>query len=56
MQEIIEFLIQNPDVVEKVKNGTASLLHVGDEEVKSILSVLLNNANELRVEMWKKLY
>ncbi|MFS8631552.1 MAG: competence pheromone ComX, partial [Bacillales bacterium] len=37
--DIIQFLIKNPEVLEHLRNGTASLLGVGQEEVKAILQV-----------------
>ncbi|AXI01087.1 competence pheromone ComX [Sporosarcina sp. PTS2304] len=42
MQEIIQFLINNVDVLEKVKDGTASLVGVSREELKAILEVFFN--------------
>lgn len=42
MQEIIQFLVQNADVLQKVQEGTASLIGVSTEEVKAILDVFFN--------------
>ncbi|MBE1555111.1 competence pheromone ComX [Sporosarcina limicola] len=39
MQEVIQFLVNNSDVVEKVKEGKASLLGVNAEESKAILEI-----------------
>ncbi|MBP3041266.1 competence pheromone ComX [Bacillaceae bacterium Marseille-Q3522] len=33
MQKVIQYLIENSDVLEKVKNGSASLVGVNGEEV-----------------------
>ncbi|MEK5272301.1 competence pheromone ComX [Aeribacillus sp. FSL K6-8394] len=37
MQEIVNFLIENPDVLEKVVNGQASLIGVKLEELLGII-------------------
>lgn len=42
MQEIIQFLMQNADVLGKVQEGTASLIGVSAEELKAILEVFFN--------------
>lgn len=39
MQEIIQFLINNADVLSKIKEGAASLVGVSSEELKAILEV-----------------
>jgi competence protein ComX len=39
MQEMIQFLVNNADVLIKVKEGTASLIGVNSEEVKAILEI-----------------
>ncbi|WP_084787834.1 competence pheromone ComX [Anaerobacillus alkalidiazotrophicus] len=52
MQEIIQFLIKNPDVLERVKNGLASLVGVSYEEVAAILNVF-TNSGITRVELWR---
>lgn len=44
MQEIIQFLVNNPDVLGKVKEGTASLVGVNGEELKAILDVIFGDA------------
>jgi competence protein ComX len=36
MQDIVNFLIQNPDVIEKVVEGKASLLGVRLDELKVV--------------------
>ncbi|MBU7591438.1 competence pheromone ComX [Metabacillus halosaccharovorans] len=38
MDIIINYLIENPDILEKVKNGTASLLGVTEDEKSAILT------------------
>lgn len=45
MQEIVNFLVENPEVVEKVASGEASLLGVKNvEEVLGLVEGLLNTA------------
>jgi hypothetical protein len=39
MQDVIQFLINNADVLQMVKEGTASLVGVSPEELKAILEV-----------------
>lgn len=41
MQEIVNFLIENPDVLEKVVNGQASLLGVELEDVLGLIEGIL---------------
>ncbi|MEK3807371.1 competence pheromone ComX [Bacillus sp. FSL H8-0547] len=45
MQEIVNFLVENPEIVEKVVNGEASLLGVKNvDEVLGLVEGLLNTA------------
>ncbi|MDF2606246.1 MAG: competence pheromone ComX [Bacillales bacterium] len=39
MEKVISFLIENPEVLFKLKEGTASLLGVSAEEVFAIIEV-----------------
>ena len=39
MQDVIQYLINNADVLLKVKEGTASLVGVSPEQLKAILEV-----------------
>jgi competence protein ComX len=41
MQEIVNFLIENPDVLEKVVNGQASLLGVELDDVLGLIEGIL---------------
>ena len=52
MQDIIHFLVQNPDVVQKVKEGTASLVGVSLDEVKIILD-LVSDTFQMRAGYWQ---
>ncbi|PYZ98740.1 competence pheromone ComX [Alteribacter lacisalsi] len=42
MKEVVQFLLENPDLVEKVKNGTVTLIGVSKSEAEAIISVLHN--------------
>lgn len=41
LQEIIRFLAENPDVLEQVKEGTASLIGVSEDEKQAILKAFV---------------
>ena len=47
MQGTIEFLINNTEVLNKVKEGTASLVGVSAEEVKAILEVFFGGQGQI---------
>lgn len=53
MQEMVQYLINNMDVLEKVKEGTASLIGVNSEELKAILEVFFNDSIAPKVEYWR---
>lgn len=53
MQDIIEFLINNTDVLKKVKEGTASLVGVNPEEVKAIIEVFSNGSIAPKAYFWQ---
>lgn len=40
LADIINFLLNNPDVLEKVQEGTASLIGLSETEQRAILDVL----------------
>lgn len=42
MQDIIQFLINNADVLSKVKEGSVSLIGVSPEELRAILEVFFD--------------
>ncbi|WP_082732073.1 competence pheromone ComX [Sporosarcina sp. HYO08] len=44
MQEVIQFLVQNSDVLNKIKEGQACLIGVSAEELTAILDVFLDAA------------
>lgn len=52
MQDVIQFLINNTDVLNKVKEGTASLIGVNAEEVKAILEVFFDGAVTPKAYFW----
>ncbi|MFC4387854.1 competence pheromone ComX [Gracilibacillus marinus] len=47
MQQIIQFLINNGDVLSKVKEGKASLVGVSSEEQKAIVEVFFEQHDNL---------
>jgi competence protein ComX len=47
MQEIVNFLIENPDVLEKVVNGQASLLGVALDDVLGVIEGILETGKLL---------
>lgn len=53
MQEIVKYLIENKDVLLKVKEGTASLMGVDSEELKALLDVFLGEHIVPSVFYWK---
>lgn len=53
MQDIIQFLINNHDVLNKVREGTASLVGVSPEEVKAILEVFFDGTITPRAYYWQ---
>lgn len=53
MQEIIQFLISNEEVLNKVKDGTVSLIGVNAEEVKAILEILSDGVSLPKAYLWK---
>lgn len=52
MQGIIQFLINNVDVLIKVKEGTASLIGVGPEELKAIMEVFFDGPITPKAYYW----
>lgn len=53
MQEVVQYLINNADVLVKVKEGTASLIGVNAEELKAIFEVFFESNIVPKVEYWK---
>jgi competence protein ComX len=47
MQEIVNFLLENPDVLEKVVNGEASLLGVDLDDVLGLVEGILETGKLL---------
>ncbi|MFC4183483.1 competence pheromone ComX [Saccharococcus caldoxylosilyticus] len=50
MQEIIRFLVEHPEVIEKLQNGTVSLIGLSELEVKAIVEVFGESIKPL--EYW----
>lgn len=53
MQEIIQYLVNNPDVLNKVSEGTVSLLGVSAEQLKAILQVFFDGQVAPKAYFWK---
>ncbi len=53
MQEVVEYLLENPDVLFMVKEGTASLIGVSSEELKAILEVFFGESILPKSYYWK---
>ncbi|WP_084780451.1 competence pheromone ComX [Bacillus massilinigeriensis] len=53
MQEVVEFLMNNLDVLAKVKEGTASLIGVSADELKAILEVFSDGITTPTAYYWK---
>lgn len=52
LQNVVEYLIQNPDVKEKVKEGTASLIGLTEMEKKAVLDVFENSGSISPLLYW----
>ena len=52
LQNVVEYLIQNPDVKEKVKEGTASLIGLTKTEQKAVLDVFENLGTSSPLVYW----
>ncbi|HEY8892655.1 MAG TPA: competence pheromone ComX [Clostridium sp.] len=52
LQNVVEYLIQNPDVKEKVKEGTASLIGLTKMEQKAVLDVFVSSNNISPLLYW----
>lgn len=53
MLDVIQFLVNNPEVLNQVKNGTASLIGVNPEQTKAILDVFLEQQIVPKVYYWQ---
>ena len=52
MEETIYYLSKNPDILEKFKSGTVSLIGVTKEELKAITDVFSTNSLSV-INYWK---
>lgn len=52
MLEIIQFLIDHPDVLYKLQEGTVSLIGADEEETKAILEVFFDVQDTGQVYFW----
>jgi competence protein ComX len=48
MQEMIRFLMEHPEVIEKLQNGTVNLIGLSELEVKAIVKVFSESVDPLR--------
>lgn len=53
MQKIIQYLHKNEDALKSVKEGTAYLLSVSQEELQAILEVYSDEENTSSTMLWK---
>lgn len=53
MQEMVQYLINNAEVLEKVKEGTASLVGVTAEQLKAILEVFNDGQITPKAYYWE---
>lgn len=53
MKEIFAFLVENPEIVELVKKGTASLVGVSSEDAKAIIELFTGDNNIKLYGYWK---
>lgn len=53
MQDVIQYLINNADVLNKVKEGSASLIGVSPEELKAILEVFFGGQLTPKAYYWQ---
>lgn len=53
-KEVVEYLMQNPEVVEKVKEGKASLTGLSEMEQRAVLDVFesLGSTTGSTLEFW----
>lgn len=52
MQEVIQYLINNPDILNKLSEGTVSLLGVSTEQLKAILQVFFDGQVTPKAYYW----
>ncbi|EHQ90420.1 competence pheromone ComX [Desulfosporosinus youngiae] len=54
LQNVVEYLIQNPDVKERVQEGTASLIGLTEMEQKAVHDVFESSGStsEIPIEYW----
>ncbi|WP_071396585.1 competence pheromone ComX [Bacillus tuaregi] len=53
MQEVVQYLLSNAEILEKLKEGTVSLIGVNAEELRAILEVFVEGSIVPKVEYWK---
>lgn len=53
MEEIVEFLVENPAVLEKLLNGTVSLVGISGIELDAIIEVFTKNTKSINSYLWQ---
>ncbi|QTL52732.1 MULTISPECIES: competence pheromone ComX [Priestia] len=55
MKELLYYLSENPDILELVKEGKASLIFNSDLGIKveTIIDILINNSVDITASYWK---
>ncbi|MBB6177237.1 MULTISPECIES: competence pheromone ComX [Anoxybacillus] len=51
MQQIIRFLVEHPEIVEKLQNGTVSLIGLSELEGKAVIKAFSESIHPLRYWM-----
>ncbi|CUA78770.1 competence pheromone ComX [Anoxybacillus suryakundensis] len=47
MQQIIRFLVEHPEIIEKLQNGTVSLIGLSEVEGKAVIKVFSESTTPL---------
>lgn len=53
MQEVVQYLLNNADVLVKVKEGSASLIGVSEEQLIAIMNAFFEENIAPKAHFWK---
>ncbi|MBM7714786.1 competence pheromone ComX [Siminovitchia sp. FSL H7-0308] len=53
MIEMVQYLLNNPDILVKVKEGSASLIGVNEEQLTAIKDVFFGESIVPKARFWK---
>ncbi|MBD8007621.1 competence pheromone ComX [Bacillus norwichensis] len=53
MLEMVQYLLNSPDVLVKVKEGTASLIGVNEDQLKAIMDAFSGENISPKIRYWK---